>query len=178
MRKTNFIFSLLLVVILYISINGEEPSWHIKLQKIKALKTSKNDVEELFRGLRITQSSERFGIKIVDYETPDGDLAVQYSTGICAKKDLDSDSYFIETYKVEKDIVLNVLFFPKEVLKFSKFKVNKSQIIKMRKGHDSAIHYIDKQQNIDYSITAGGKVAVIKLFIPAELNYLKCSANP
>jgi outer membrane protein assembly factor BamE (lipoprotein component of BamABCDE complex) len=176
MKKAHFLLTLFAITLFYVSANADEPNWYLKLSQVKVLESSKQDVESLFGNPRITQSFENFGINFVFYETNEGEFTVQYSTGKCAAKDPDPESSTEETYKVEKDKVLKVIFFPKKKLKFSKFKVDKSQVFETNLGEDPALHYINTKQGIDYIVVLG-KVRGVELFIPVELDYLRCLIN-
>jgi hypothetical protein len=72
------------------NVAGQEPNWVIKLRKLKVLESTKTDVEREFnfpKVIDISDSDEKVknGEEYITYETKDGVLEVDYSTGTCSE---------------------------------------------------------------------------------------------
>ena len=148
-------------------IYGQNPDWYIKLNKLEILKSSKNDVGRIFNDFKISKSFIHNGVESAFYESSEGELSVNFSAGGCSFKREDD-------YNVEKGKVLEAIFFPKEFVKLSKFRIDKNKFEKHLEDDNPTLHYINQNLGIDYGVQKG-KVIHIKLFPSANFENLRCS---
>lgn len=131
----------------------------------------KQYVERIFAPPRIRRSFEDNGIDFVLYETSEGKFTVEYSTGKCSPKSKENLGH-IDNYKVEKGIVIRIIFFPEKVEKLSNFNV-KNQLIKTTDGHNPAWHYVNDKLGVDYTVQKG-KVVHVEFHPSSDAENLKC----
>jgi hypothetical protein len=165
-NKQKIVILLIVVFVSTIKLHANEPNWHIRLKQIKPLVSLKEDVEKAFAFPKIRKSFVDEGIEAVFYDTAEGELSVEYSAGNCSTEE---KNY----YNLKKGVVVSIVFFPKKEIKFSKFNVNKNQLVKTRDGDDPPWHYINYKLGFDYAVQ-NGKVIHVKFYSPAEIDKLKC----
>lgn len=134
-----------LISVLGSAVTGQQPAWYLKLQKIIPLESSKGDLEKIFEFPKVRRTFTENEVEFVSYDAGDGKLAVEYSTGTCSSATKDS-------YDVKEDTVLRMIFFPKDPVKFSKFKIEKEQFIKTTDGHDPGWKYVNKSSGLNFSV--------------------------
>ena len=126
MKEAKFL-TILFIFIFSSAISGQEPNWHLKLKQTQPLNSSREDVEKAFDFPKISTTFVDEGIEAVFYDTFEGKLSVEYSTGKCsAEKN--------EGYDVEKSIVLLIIFFRTKKLISPNLKLIKVCYIKREMG--------------------------------------------
>ena len=114
MKLLPFLFALCLCGAFNVA--GQEPDWLIKLRKLKVLESTKADVEREFNFPKVIDASddaerEKNGAEYITYETKDGVLEVDYSTGTCSEL----NSSF--GYDVVSGTITELSFEPKKTVK-------------------------------------------------------------
>ena len=112
------IFILIWGLALNFDAKAQVPEWYQKIITIEPWISSREDFEKSFTGLKVVRSFVYENRETVFYTNEDGRFEVRYSTGRCE----DRRNF---TCSLEKDIVVDLLFFPRNRIKMSKFKTQK-----------------------------------------------------
>lgn len=88
------------------------------------------------------------GIHTIFYESGDGKITVDYSTGRCVKL---NEKYF----NALSDIVLRIAYFPKTPTSFSEIAIKKRDFIRTQIDDDPGWHYISAALGIDFAVRKG-----------------------
>lgn len=163
---------LFLGILLFLATNNvcaNEPNWYLNLKKISPIVSSRTDVEKTFNSPPVIRSFTHEGIDYIIYATKDGELNVQYSTGICAITESGA-------YEVTKGIVLRAIFFPKISTKLSELDFKRNLYIKSQDPHDLVWHYVSTDLGINFS-TKKDMVLDIVLFPSSDHKARKCDPS-
>lgn len=125
--KKHFLFGMIFVIFISIQFAvAQEPEWFSKIKRIVPMESTEKDVEKIFG------KPKSRNYQVFKYETKQGLLRVEYSTGDC-----DHPAY----YNVAKGIVVGLDFSLKEDFEFSKLSVDLSKFTK---------EYSDDTENFSY----------------------------
>lgn len=165
-QNVNSLLILLIVLLLPSLIKAKEPDWYIKLKQIKPAESTRADVERIFDSPIAKPIYVDNGLELVHYQTAEGKMSVEYSIGKCTSEKTPG-------YDLENGIVTNIIFFPEQLIKFSRFKVDRKKLIKTHDGHDPPWHYVNQEASVDYTV-GRGLLLHVKFQISLNQDYLKC----
>src|SRR4051794_10607681 len=89
----------LVITCLNLSVLCKEPDWYLSLRQLTPLKSTKADVNKVFRNPVVRRAFIEDESEIVLYDTKEGKLSVAYSVGKCS-------TLTGPGFRVEKDVVL------------------------------------------------------------------------
>ena len=143
-------------------IKAQQLEWYLKLKKIEVFKTNRRTVEDVFNISAVHNEYVLRFHTIVQYDTPEGDLEVYYSNGLC-KENQDS------VWDVNKNIVLSLKFNPNEPVNPSKLKI-KLKDFETEKSSDTAnISYTNEKNGTKLGVLFK-KIRYIEFYSTKEQN--------
>lgn len=151
------------------SLYSATPKWFSKLNQIKLLTTTRQEVEKLFGYPEITYTSKGRWNETIEYKLKEGQLSVDYSLEKCSETNKDG-------YDVDKDVVIDIYMDLKEDVSISKLGLDLS---KFEKSAISDLVGVFTYTNDDSGERFTGTLQKISDFtrspsIPQEEKY-KCS---
>ena len=172
MKLIPFLFALCLFGVLDAA--GQEPDWVIKLRKLQVLESTKADVERAFNFPKVIDASdvaekEKNGEEYITYQTKDGVLEVDYSTGTCSE--LNSSS----GYDVVSGTITELSFEPKKTVKASLLNFDyESFKLELVSDMPNLTVYRKLEDGITINIIRGD-VKSIRFSPSPKYDYLECS---
>lgn len=147
-KKTSIIFLFIIsVIIIFPKYSlANEPNWFVKLKQIKVFKSTRQDVENVFKFSTSEESKKSNGFQTVFYKLEKGSLSVGYSSGRCSET-------FSSGYNVGENVVTRITFDLKSPIKMSKFNFDLSQFDKYKESDDIALTW--SNDDLGIQITGG-----------------------
>lgn len=100
-ESVKLLFAIALICAMSFPTYSAKLAWFSKLNQIKLLTTTREEVEKLFGYPTITYKSKGKWNETIEYKLKEGQLTVDYSLGKCSETNK-------EGYNVEKDVVIDV----------------------------------------------------------------------
>jgi hypothetical protein len=127
------------------NVRAQRLNWYQSLRNIVPLRSTRSDVEKLFSAPKKREEFANDGVRAVYYENYEGKFTVEYSLGTCA-------AINEKRYSADRDVVLTIIYFPKNQPPFSKFKLDNGAFAKTKQGDDPDWHYISTALGFDYGV--------------------------
>lgn len=163
MKKTFFI--MLFVLFFALCVSAQKNDWQKQIEKIKPLVSTEAEIEKI-----LGKPIERWG-QFGKYKTKYGQYDLIYSQGRCV-------SVRSGKYNVEKGVLMELNFTPKKKIKFESLKIDVSGL-RTETVSDvlpPPIIYYNRVKGIAYGVQEG-ILFKVDLYVPADLSYLRCSAE-
>jgi hypothetical protein len=145
MKLEMILFLPIVLLFLLPDITAQEPNWYGKLKAIEPLRSTRNDVENLFSAPKIRKELTTDGIRTVFYTDRAGKFTVEYSLGTCA-------TINDKGYRANASTVLRIIYFPKVPPPFSRFNLAPDEFVQMKQGDDPGWHYVSIVSGYDIGV--------------------------
>ncbi|MEZ5424684.1 MAG: hypothetical protein R2747_00340 [Pyrinomonadaceae bacterium] len=169
----NYILFFIFIIVFVCSGYAKEPEWLIKLRKLQVLESNKADVEREFSFPKVIDASddaekEKNGEKYITYQTKDGVLEVDYSTGTCSEL----NSSF--GYDVVSGTITEIGFEPKKPVKASLLNFDYDSFkLELVDDMPGLTIYRNLEEDIKINIRRGN-VKSLRFSPSAKYDYLEC----
>jgi len=163
------LYKLVFLALLFLagSVHAKPPGWFTKLNQIKLLESTRQEVEKNFGDPQITQQINGEFSRQIEYKLPVGSLTVSYSIGKCSPEKNTTG------YDVDEDVVIRIYLLLFKDVKISDLKVDLSGFERYQESDSNAISYYNYENGIEFT---GGKKTIrsIEYSIGDKYDYLDC----
>lgn len=175
--KRALLFGFLMILFITQS-HAQEPEWLLKLNKIRTFKSTKTEIEKLFDQPTIIEVNDRSARikngwgKTIKYQTKDGILEVDYSTGNCA------ESKSLYGYDVEDQVAVGVSFYPNKILYDNQLNYDLNKFEIKPDKYDPNSHYLSSKELAVHILVSESRVKLIQFTIEDKHKKFACKNVP
>jgi hypothetical protein len=157
------IFLMLIILVFGLTVLGQN-EWSKKIEKIKPLKSSEQDVEKI-----LGKPTKRY-VDVGEYETKDGFFTVTYSQGRCK-------STITPKYDIPEGVVIKFDFSPRKKYILSSLGLNLLDFtVTGTSDVPGAKEYSNVNKGRNYSFFKD-ELNYVEVYPSEDLDYLICSKN-
>lgn len=151
---------------------AQEPDWLLNLKTVKVFQSTKQDVEIIFKNPKETYSSNKDGKEtgwgeVIEYQRPDGNLRVFYSTGKCSKTENNNG------WDLSDGVIVNIEFEPVEAVRLQELNLDLTTFKRSQESDNANWNYRSDQLGINFTVLEG-KVTSMKYSLTPEMRVLDC----
>lgn len=173
-KKLSIVIKLLLLVLFCFKTDSlafsEEPNWYLKLKQIKMLETTKTEVEKIFSSYKVRYINKFNREQVYYYKSKGSEIIVTYSRGKCPE--IPTEKLFAG-YDVDRDIVINIVYYPLKDIKISKLKLDLRNFESYKEIDTNNYVYFNEDLGVEYGILLG-KVTRIEISPSNLMKHLLC----